>query len=266
MNMERNSGANRRERLSQLTQSVAPVAFAQDRVIPVAAALEPLLGEGGITRGHIIGCRGTAALSLAFATVARASAAGSWVAAAGLPTLGAQAANEAGIALERLVMVTIPVGITEAAWANTVSALIDGFDIVVLRQSSLCSIRAGTARRLQARLQARGSVLVMVGHPGDFSVDVALNTTAGTWEGLGNGAGRLVRRKLTISAGGRRVPKNHQIDVWLPGAGGGIEAVNAQPAAKTTAETAAETGAETGAKITAKITAEAMVVPLRKTG
>ena len=264
--MERNSGPTRRERLSQLTQSVAPVVFAQDRVIPVAAVLESLLGEGGITRGHIIGCRGTAALSLAFATVARASASGSWVAAAGLPTLGAQAASEAGIALERLVMVTIPVGITEAAWANTVSALIDGFDIVVLRQSSLCPIRAATARRLQARLQARGAVLVMVGHPGDFSVDVALNTTAGMWEGLGNGAGRLVRRKLTLSAGGRRLPKSRQIDVWLPGAGGGIEAITVQSATQIAAETAIQIATEIATQIATETARETAVAPLRKTG
>jgi hypothetical protein len=220
--MERSSQL---ERLTQLNHSVAPVAFAQDRIIPVTPVLESLFPEGGLTRGQIIGCRGTAALSLAFATVARASVGGSWVAAVGLATLGAQAASEAGIALERLVMITLPVGITETVWANTVSALIDGFDVVVMRQSSLCPIRAGTARRLQARLQARGAIFVLVGQPGEFSVDVALSTTAGEWEGLGNGSGRLVRRQLTVSASGRRVPQTRRTAVWLPGTQGGIEAV-----------------------------------------
>lgn len=221
------------------------LASAQDRVIPVVGALQPLLAEGGFTRGHTVGCQGGASLSLALAAVAHASAGGAWVAAAGLPDLGAQAAKEAGLALERLVVVTSPHEILESAWANVVSALIDGFDLVLLRQSSRCRLRSGTTRRLQARLQARGAVMIIVGDPGDFSVDVTLSSDVGEWEGIGQGFGRLSRRRLTVAAGGRRLPRVRYADLWLPHDGGAIQAVCAS--------------ASTSAS-------ETVVVPLRRTG
>jgi hypothetical protein len=86
-------------------------------------------------------------------------------------------------------------------------------------------IRSSTARRLQARLQARGAVLVLIGDPGPFSCDVVLTCQRGDWEGLGQGSGRLERRRLTVTARGRRLPHERLVEVWLPGAAGRTEAV-----------------------------------------
>ena len=170
--MDRGSLQARRERLAHLTPRIGPVAFARDRVLPVAPALQPLLPEGGLVRGSIIGCQGGPALSVALAAVAGASEAGSWLAVVGLPALGLRAASEAGIALERLVMVAQPTDLSETSWATMTSALIDGFDLVVLRTTP--RLRSGTARRLQSRLQARGAVLVVVGDPGQFICDLSI--------------------------------------------------------------------------------------------
>ena len=220
--MERSSLHERRERLTKLIPKIGPVTFARDRVLPVEASLEPLLPEAGLIRGSIIGCRGPTASSVALAMVAGASAAGSWLGVLGVPSLGLRAASEVGIALDRMVMVADSArDLGEEPWANVVSALIDGFDLVVMR----ADIRASTARRLQARLQARGAVLVLIGDPGPFSCDITITSGRGAWDGLGHGSGRLVRRQLTLTAHGRRLPRERRVDVWLPGATGRVEAV-----------------------------------------
>jgi hypothetical protein len=145
----------------------------------------------------------------------------------GVPSLGLRAAAELGIALERLVMVAEPAdpGPTgsETSWATVMSALIDGFDLVVVRSAP--HLRPGTARTLQARLQARGAVLIVVDEPGPFTCDLVVTAQHARWEGLELGAGRLQRRRLTLAASGRRLPRQRRLEVWLPGAGGGIEAV-----------------------------------------
>ncbi len=239
--MERVSLQDRRERLTQLVPKVGPVAFARDRVLPVAPALQPLLPEAGLVRGSVIGCRGSTGVSLALAVVCEASAAGSWLACVGLATLGLRAASEVGIALERLVMVSAPVrgsrdtgemdvgeaDAGEMSWANMMSALIDGFDLIVLRGAS--AVRPGDVRRLQARLQARGAVLVVIGDPGPFICDITVTGLSSQWEGLGDGSGRLARRRLVLSATGRRSPRARQVEIWLPGAHGGIEPTTAVP-------------------------------------
>src|SRR3954454_9359532 len=140
--------------------------------MPVAAALEPLFPEAGLVRGSIVGCQGSTAMSIALAVVAEASSSGSWLAVLGLPALGLRAAREVGIALDRLVMIAEPDRLDETAWANVMSAMIDGFDLILVRSSP--RLRAGTARRLQARVQARGAVLVVVGNPGQFGCDVTI--------------------------------------------------------------------------------------------
>ena len=90
--MERGSPQARRERLTDLAIKVGPVAFARDRVLAVDPALQPLLPEAGLVRGSIVGCQGGAALSVALASVAAASAGGSWLACVGVPALGLRAA------------------------------------------------------------------------------------------------------------------------------------------------------------------------------
>ncbi len=194
---------------------VAPLAMARERVLPVLPALEPLFPDGGITRGHCIGCGGPAAISAALAVVARSTRQGHWAAVAGIDGLGLRAADEVGVALERLVLVTGAAAHDPAVLA----ALADGFDVLVLGGAD----RVRGARRLQARAQARGVVTVVVGAPGGFHVDVDVHGEDIEWEGLGQGFGRLTRRRVTLRAGGRRVPGARSCSVWLPGPCGDVE-------------------------------------------
>ena len=167
------------------------------------AALEPLLPRAGLQRGTTVTVAAApgvgGATSLALALVAEASRAGSWLAAVGLPSLGLVAADEAGVALERLVMVAAP---ERAAWGGVVAALVDGFDLLLLH-ATRGGVRQVDARRLVARARERGTVLVQLGPGWGSEADVALQVTEARWEGLDDGHGHLARPS---GGGGRQRP------------------------------------------------------------
>jgi hypothetical protein len=76
----------------------------------------------------------------------------------------------------------------------------------------------GDARRLVARVRERGSVLVGVGGdlPGQRS-SLRLTVTASSWQGLGQGAGHLRGRRVTVEAGGRGdAARARRAELWLP--------------------------------------------------
>ncbi len=154
--------------------------------------------------------RGSVALALAL--VAGASAAGSWVAAAGLPDLGVVAAAEAGIVLERFALVP---AIRSRVWATVVAVLLDTVDVVLVRPPA--GLPAGHALRLAARARERGAVLVALGHGWGEPVDLRLALMASRWDGLGQGHGRLAARRVQVEAGGRGASvRERRAWLWLP--------------------------------------------------
>jgi hypothetical protein len=132
---------------------------------------------------------------LMFALLAAASGAGSWCAVVGVPTLGALAAAEAGIALERLALVPNP----GPDWTTVVAALLDGCDIVVAAPPG--PIAPSVANRLAARARQRGTVFVSFGRWA--GADITFDAIGADWYGLGAGRGRLRSRQLTVVARGR---------------------------------------------------------------
>jgi hypothetical protein len=193
--------------LQELADRHRPVAMAGERTLPVIDALAPLLG-GGLRRGATVAVTGSTAVLLA--VLAGPSAAGSWCAAVGLPCLGAVAAAELGVALQRLALVPAP----GPDWAAVTAALIDGFDVVAVGVPP--RVRAGDARRLAARARERGAVLVPVGDwPG---ADVHVRAGPSRWMGLGDGHGRLRARSINVVVQGRGAaarPRHGRL--WLPG-------------------------------------------------
>src|SRR5204863_1388353 len=101
--------------------------------------------------------RSLGATTLLLALLAVASQAGSWCAVVGVPTLGAAAAAEVGVALDRLALVPYP----GPDWATVVAALLDGVDVVVAATPG--PVAAVVTGRLSARARHRGSVLVPYG-------------------------------------------------------------------------------------------------------
>jgi hypothetical protein len=189
-------------------QHAGETSTAGDRVLPVLPELRYLLPAGGLRRGSTVAVR-PGATSVLLALLAAASRSGSWCAVVGLPTLGPAAAAELGIALDRLALVPHP----GPEWPSVVAALLDGVDIVVAAPPG--QVVAGVSSRLAARARQRGSVLVPYAQWS--GADVVLESSGGSWHGLGQGRGRLLRREMMISARGRgAAARPRGITVWLP--------------------------------------------------
>src|SRR5829696_438068 len=183
--------------------------LADQRLLPILPALESLLPHPGLRRGSTVAVTRSAALALAL--VAGASAAGSWVAAVGLPDLGILAAAETGIALERLALVPTP---GPRAWPTVVAALLDAIDVVLVRSPP--GLPPAQARRLAARARERGAVLVPLG-PWPEPADLRLAVTASTWHGLGQGHGSLHSRVAEVVATGPgAAARERRTLLWLP--------------------------------------------------
>lgn len=193
------------------------------RILPVVPELSGLLPGRGLRRGSTVAvtpAQVAGGTSLVLALLAAASRAGSWCAVVGVPALGALAAAELGIALDRLALVPHP----GPEWPTVVAALIDGVDVVVAAIPG--PVAAPVAGRLAARARQRGSVLVPYGRWD--GADVSLRVVHGRWEGLGQGRGRLRRRLLTVAARGRgAAARPREATVWLPTPVGGYRSMPA---------------------------------------
>ena len=213
--------------------------MAAERVVPVDPVLAGVVPHG-LVQGSTVACTGGAATSLALLVVAEASRRGAWIGVAGLPGLCVQAAGEAGVDVERIVAVrerptrreprtarapgAPGAGYDDGTWGQVLAAMIDGFDLVLLGPG--VQVRAATARRVQARAQARGAVLVLAGDVDGFGADVQLRADA-RWEGLGDGHGHLRSRHVRVQAHGRRVHRPLRDELWFPGVDGTIRPVRA---------------------------------------
>lgn len=201
-------------------------AAAQQRTIAMLPAFEELLPQAAMQCGSVVECAGSAAVSLALALAAGPSLVGAWVGVAGLPHVGVAAAVELGVAPERLVMVAEPAQrFDDEQWAEVLAAMIDGFDVLLLGPGAH-AVKVVTARRLVARLQSRGAVLLSVGGAsGVFGADLRFEATDAVWQGLGNGYGVARGRRARVQLSGRRVPRPRRAEMWLPTADGAVEAV-----------------------------------------
>jgi hypothetical protein len=202
--------------LGDAARRVRPVVLARDRVLAVPGTLGELLPDGALRRGEVVtvqGEVGAGATSVALAFAAAATAAGEWAAAVGVELsghrapgdLGAGAALEAGVALERLAVVR---RVPPARWATAVAALLDGVTLVLAEVPRY--VRAGDARRLVARARERAAVLVpLCGDGVTWPADAALRLRAegGRWPGLEPGDGLLAERAVRVQVEGRGVAR-----------------------------------------------------------
>jgi hypothetical protein len=192
--------------LRLVADRVAPLALARERTMPLLPALTSLFPEGGLRRGSIVAVDGVGATSLALAVAAGPSATGSWTAVVGDPGLGLAAAGEAGMVLERMLVIDPQnsagknsAGKTGAA--GVVAALVGAVDVVLVGPG--VRIRPADVRRLSARMRERGSVLIRIGAVEEQGVDIGLRIVESEWTGLGVGHGLLRARRVRIETQGR---------------------------------------------------------------
>lgn len=199
--------------------------LAHERTLPIVDALAPCLPEATLVRGQVVVTCGVADVSSALAVAARATHVGSWLAIVertGMFEVGAGAAAELGVVLQRTVLVTLPDDHASQT-AEVLAALVDGFDIVVVPVD--LPLGATATRRLQARLRTRGGVVVVVGGRADWQPDLVLRSTPsgvqGGWDAPDH-HGRLRRRGVVIEVDARRRGAPGRHTVWLPTGEGSV--------------------------------------------
>ncbi len=213
-----------------LIERTAPVGLARERLIEVADELSGLLPLGGLRRGSTVATGGPAAVSLTLALCAHASRQGAWVGLIGLDSLGLQAADEYGLALERLFLVAAP---PPRQWAEIVAIAAEGAELIVARPPK--RFMPTDVRRVQARITARGAVLVLVDERrladdadlgAGWAPEVQLTTRPLGWAGIDAGCGRLLSRRVAVSVSGRRSTRPQRVELLLPGPQGGVAVVS----------------------------------------
>jgi hypothetical protein len=153
------------------------------------------------------------------ALLAGLSDAAGWAAVVGMPELGAVAAAQLGVGLERLALVPHP----RDRWPVAAAALLDSMDAVVLAPPQ--RPRPRDVQRLIARARERGAVLVVAERNGGSwpGRDLSLEVAASTWDGAGDGYGYLRARWAEVVASGRgAASRARQVGLWLPGPDGTV--------------------------------------------
>ena len=113
---------------------IAPVVLAAEQILPVPDVFDALLPGGGLQRGWTLQVSGdSSARALAWGLLGGVTTAGGWIAAVNVPGISLAAAQEVGVAIERVLVVSSPA----ESWAATIGALIGAVDVVVRREDSI---------------------------------------------------------------------------------------------------------------------------------
>ena len=198
-----------REHLDSVARRAQPLILARDRAVPLSSSLAGLVPDGVVVRGSVLrvaGEPGAGSTTLAFELAAAVTALGEWAAAVDFDgTLGALAAREAGVALERFAVVR---RVPPARWATVVAALLDGVSLVVAEVPR--GVGLGDARRLVARAREREAVLVAWegrGSSWPAGATFAVHADGSTWDDQTwddhESAGFLTGRRLQVRVEGR---------------------------------------------------------------
>jgi len=150
-----------------------------------------LAGVVELRSGGVYEVGGDARHGLLLTLLSGPSRTGAWCAVVGVPDLGVVAASEAGINLERTILVPDP----GEAWLEVTAALLDVAGVVAVRPPG--RVAEGIAAKMAARLRKRGSTLISLG-PWPRS-EVRLSGDL-SWTGLGRGWGHLAacHRVVTV--------------------------------------------------------------------
>lgn len=175
-------------------------------VLPAHPTLARLLPSQGLAVGASYQVGGS--MQLLFSLLSAPTRAGSWCAVVGMPEFGVEAAEHAGVDLDRVVMVPRP----DTRWFTVTATLADAFPLVVVRPGA--RIGARDMSRLAARLRERGAVLLVQG-PWP-QADAVIDVTASQFSGLGEGDGYLARHVLTVSVSSRRMPMARTGEIVFP--------------------------------------------------
>lgn len=211
--------------LEVVRQAVTTAAtLAHQRTLPVAEGLTALVPSGCLQRGNVLSTHGVGATSLGLALVGEAARSGSFLAIIAPHSFSLASCLDFDIPLRRVVQFVLPSGgSSNSLWAQSVAAVVEGFDLVLLLDRHRVS--SSQARQLTARNRERGSIIVRVGGP-DWpdAADLRFETSSPDWSGLGQGHGHLRARQVSVQVAGRRYHGGSRAhSILLPAVGGGVE-------------------------------------------
>jgi len=216
---------------------VAPLVLAKEQRISVSSPFEQLLPGAGLQRGWATSVVGSSTGRVfAWALLGALTRSGGWIATVDVSGISLTAANEVGLSIERVLVVS---GTDAQNWAPTMGALVGAVDVIVYG-SPRHRIQPSTFRKLGSRCRERGTVLMQLpsGHVAPsretlpVEADVSFDVRPAGWSGLGDGHGRLVSRTIDVTVSGRRVPGRPRKGTFMiPDANGLICAVPAEPCA-----------------------------------
>jgi len=197
-------------RTELLARLRAQVAVKEARIrqapFPVHPELAALLPDGGLRPGSAYSLTGAGALLLAL--LAEPSREGHWCGVVGMPDFGAEAAAQAGVALDRLALVPEPA----EQWLATTAALLEALPIVAVRPTGRVS--EGDAAKLMSRLRDREAVLLVDGPWPRAEAQLSVSNLR--WSGVGVGYGYLSSREVTVTVSSRRSPLRRSARLVLP--------------------------------------------------
>ncbi|AVG23993.1 Protein ImuA' [Pontimonas salivibrio] len=202
----------RREQVEALRQHIRHMESppVDQPVFPSAVGVDKLFPDGGLRRGVVYEI--SEGRSLLWSLLAGPSQAGHWIALVGMAHLGLQAAADAGVNLERLVLVPQP----GSSGFSVMSTLADALPLVVLSPSGALPPQS-QRDRFQARLRERGAtLLIRATWPGS---EGRISVTQRSWEGLGHGFGLLSQQHITLSHQHRRETRPRYIDLCISSRG-----------------------------------------------
>ena len=193
--------AGSRAHLEQLGARARPLVLARDRGFELTGGLGALVPGATLARDSVIRVGGGGSTAVAFGLVAAVTGVGEWAGAVDLDgTLGALAAAEAGVALERFAVVR---RVPPTRWATVLAALIDGMSLVLTDVPR--GVQLGDARRLTARARERECALVVHERgAGRWPVPATLTVSCSSraWAGADD-TGYLTGRVLQVQVEGR---------------------------------------------------------------
>lgn len=183
--------------------------------LPVPEPLAALFPRAGVRAGSSVAVQGAASTSLLLALAVAAAGEDSWCAVAGMPDLGLRSALDAGLDPCRLALAPAE----GEQRPQVLSALADGVGVLVLGPE--LDLAPALWRSLLGRARAADTLVLAACPPG--AADITLHTTTRGWTGLGEGSGRLRKRRLHVTSAGRGIAGQREVQVLLPQVIGRIE-------------------------------------------
>lgn len=190
---------DRMKKIEGRVGAVAPAKVSAIDVIAIPGGIGELLPGGGLERGSVVSCRGSAGILAGILAAVTAAGHGAALVGGRHPRIGLLAVYEMGGQLSHLAVIDA----TGGTPAEVVSVLATGVPVIVLDTPT--TVPPAQARTLVSKIRSQRGVLVCTGRVRGIRADVALDAHPAGYSGMGRGFGRLQEIKVAVEVSGRNM-------------------------------------------------------------